>query len=101
MSSMVPRALSLVLLILALGPAAAHAAPQTISLAAPNPIIAGTTGNFFVYSLTVSNSFGLLPGGLPSSSPGAIADDLVVYTGSNNGAVNANNTPALCGAVNT
>src|SRR5262249_31081802 len=77
----------------ALVPATGHAGPQTISLPPPGTITTVADGNFFLYSLSILNSFGMLPGGIPGSSPGQIMNDLVLYTGTNNGPVNDNNSP--------
>lgn len=70
---------------------------DTITLPVPTPLNTGQNGDFFAYSFAINNYFYGSP--IPQSSPGQISSDLVIYTGTNNGPVNDNNSPAIGGNV--
>jgi hypothetical protein len=74
-----------------------NSSAETITLPVADQFNTGQNGDFFAYSFTINNYFYGDP--IPASSPGNIASDLVIYTGTNNGPVNNNNIPNIGGMV--
>lgn len=69
----------------------------SITLPTADQFNTGQNGDFFAYSFNILNYFYGTP--IPSSTPGAIKDDLVLYTGASGGPLNNNNDPSIGGNV--